>query len=111
MQSKWRGGRCAFMCCGCCCCLAVGGIYTVLKTKAAVTVEELGEQYCMIGPLNESCVRTEVEVMEPTNVPMLVTIQQMREHGIKVRRLAVNTEHHLTAGEVVTRKPSIRDLI
>jgi glycogen synthase len=56
----------------------------VLKTKAAVTVEELGEQYCMIGPLNEACVRTEVEVMEPTSVPMLVTIQQMREHGIKV---------------------------
>ena len=62
----------------------VGGIYTVLKTKAAVTVEELGDQYCLIGPLNESCVRTEVEVMEPTSVPMLATLQQMREHGIKV---------------------------
>ena len=66
--------------------MSVGGIYTVIKTKAAVTVEELGEQYCLIGPLNESSVRTELEVMEPTNVPMLVTIQQMREHGIKVEQ-------------------------
>lgn len=62
----------------------VGGIYTVIKTKAAVSVEELGEQYCLIGPYNDNCVRTEVEVLEPTNSAMAATIQHMREHGIKV---------------------------
>ena len=63
----------------------VGGIYTVIKTKAAVSVDELGDQYCLIGPYNESCVHTEVELMEPSpESPMAYTIKQMRDHGIKV---------------------------
>ncbi|KAK3594074.1 hypothetical protein CHS0354_040842 [Potamilus streckersoni] len=62
----------------------VGGIYTVIKTKAPVTVEELGEQYCLIGPYNESCVRTEVEILEPHNYVYRDTIQEMRDAGIKV---------------------------
>ena len=63
---------------------SVGGIYTVIKTKAAVTVEELGEQYFLIGPYNESCVRTEVEIVEPQNEACSKAIRQMRESGIKV---------------------------
>lgn len=62
----------------------VGGIYTVIKTKAAVSVEELGEQYCLLGPYNESCVRSEVEILEPHNEAMARTLHHMREHGIKV---------------------------
>jgi len=62
----------------------VGGIYTVIRTKAAVTVEELGEQYCLVGPLNESCVRTEVEILEPSNYALIGAIQHMRDFGIKV---------------------------
>jgi len=62
----------------------VGGIYTVIRTKAAVTVEELGDQYCLVGPLNESCVRTEVEILEPSNYALVGAIQHMREFGIKV---------------------------
>ena len=56
----------------------------MIKTKAAVTTEELGDQYCMIGPYNESCVRTEVEILEPSSPAMVATLGQMREHGIKV---------------------------
>ncbi len=56
----------------------------MIKTKAGVTVEELGEQYCLLGPYNEACVRTEVEVMEPYNEAMRDALQQMRDHGIKV---------------------------
>lgn len=56
----------------------------MIKTKAGVTVEELGEQYCLIGPYNEACVRTEVEIMEPYNDAMRTALAQMREHGIKV---------------------------
>ena len=34
----------------------VGGIYTVIRTKAGVTVEELGDDYILIGPYNhEQC--------------------------------------------------------
>ena len=65
--------------------VVVGGIYTVIKTKAGVTVDELGEQYCLIGPYNDTCVRTEVEIMEPYSQPMQRSIQHMRDHGIKVR--------------------------
>jgi len=43
----------------------VGGIYTVLKTKAFVTTQELGDQYCLIGPYREDSVWMEVENLEP----------------------------------------------
>ncbi|CAD5125384.1 DgyrCDS13621 [Dimorphilus gyrociliatus] len=62
----------------------VGGIYTVIKTKASVTVEELGEQYCLIGPYNENIVRQEVEILDPPSENFANTIKQMNEHGIKV---------------------------
>ncbi|XP_050409067.1 glycogen [starch] synthase [Patella vulgata] len=62
----------------------VGGIYTVIKSKAPSTAEELGEQYCLIGPYNESCVRTEVEILEPHNYVIRDAIQSMRNSGIKV---------------------------
>lgn len=64
--------------------LTVGGIYTVIRTKAAVTVDELGDQYCLIGPYNESCVRTEVEEAQPLEGPMSRTIKQMKDNGFKV---------------------------
>ncbi|CAH1786075.1 unnamed protein product [Owenia fusiformis] len=62
----------------------VGGIYTVIKTKAAVSIEELGEQYCLLGPYSEACVRTEVEITEPQNYFLRQAIQSMRDKGIKV---------------------------
>ncbi|XP_076451063.1 glycogen [starch] synthase-like [Babylonia areolata] len=62
----------------------VGGIYTVIKTKAPVTVEEWGEQYCLMGPYNEACVRTEVEILEPHHYVYRDTIATMRQGGIKV---------------------------
>ena len=62
----------------------VGGIYTVIKSKAQISVEELGEQYCLIGPYNESCVRTEVELLEPHNYVYKEVIREMRDAGMKV---------------------------
>ncbi|XP_064635665.1 glycogen [starch] synthase-like isoform X3 [Lineus longissimus] len=62
----------------------VGGIYTVIRSKAGVSVEELGERYILLGPYNESCVRTEVEIVEPSVPALRDTINQMRDHGIKV---------------------------
>ncbi|KAF8566417.1 hypothetical protein P879_02814 [Paragonimus westermani] len=62
----------------------VGGIYTVIRTKAATTVEELGDHYILLGPLNEVCMRTEVDVTEPTNEVLKRTITAMRQHDIKI---------------------------
>lgn len=67
-----------------CGCVTVGGIYTVIKTKAPITVEEWGEQYCLMGPYNEACVRTEVEILEPHHYVYRDTIQTLRQAGIKV---------------------------
>lgn len=69
---------------------AVGGIYTVIRTKAAVTVEELGDRYFLIGPYNESCVRTELDIMEPPNEAVAHAFAQMREHGLKVGIMIVS---------------------
>jgi len=66
----------------------VGGIYTVIRSKAGVTVSELGDQYCLLGPYSEACVRTEVEILEPNNSGqsrfLRRTIDAMRARGVKV---------------------------
>lgn len=61
----------------------VGGIYTVLRTKAPVSTDELGDQYCMLGPYFEDRVKLEVEVLEPETVHMKYTLEQMQEWGFK----------------------------
>ncbi|VDK42968.1 unnamed protein product [Anisakis simplex] len=62
----------------------VGGIYTVLRTKAAVSTEELGDQYCMLGPYNAERVKLEVEMIEPNTAAMKYALEQMQEIGFKV---------------------------
>lgn len=66
---------------------SVGGIYTVIRSKAYVSTEEMGEQYCMIGPYKETCARTEVEQADyPQDSPLYKAVQVMRDHGYKVRK-------------------------
>lgn len=55
-----------------------------MRTKAAVCTEELGDQYCMIGPYNEDTVRLEVEVLEPETYQLRGALDALREQGIKV---------------------------
>ncbi|GAU97511.1 hypothetical protein RvY_08793 [Ramazzottius varieornatus] len=62
----------------------VGGIYTVIRSKAEVTVNEMGNQYILLGPYNEHCVRTEVEVMEPDTDVLKKSIEDMKNQGIGV---------------------------
>uniref|UniRef100_A0A8D3CSL3 Glycogen [starch] synthase n=1 Tax=Scophthalmus maximus TaxID=52904 RepID=A0A8D3CSL3_SCOMX len=45
----------------------VGGIYTVIQTKAKITADEWGENYYMIGPYFEQNFQTQVEACEPPN--------------------------------------------
>ncbi|XP_008327985.2 glycogen [starch] synthase, muscle [Cynoglossus semilaevis] len=62
----------------------VGGIYTVIQTKARLTAEEWGENYFLVGPYVESNVRTQVELIEPTNPTLKRTIDKMNSSGCKV---------------------------
>lgn len=62
----------------------VGGIYTVIRSKAQITAEELGDHYCLIGPMNEHFVRTEVEVLDEKNSIFGDSIQCLKNFGIHV---------------------------
>lgn len=71
--------------------LLVGGIYQVIRSKAAVTVEELGDQYYLLGPYNDVQVKTEVELLDYNTDEMCgPIIHAMRQHGIRVIILNFN---------------------
>lgn len=81
---------------------AVGGIYSVLKTKAQVTTAEYGSSYTLLGPLNRASVgldhqddareqdltnhtqaNVEVEELEPKDPALQKTIANMNSRGIQ----------------------------
>lgn len=62
----------------------VGGIYTVLRSKAGVTVEELGEDYFMLGPYNHEQCQAEVEICEPEVSVVKEVVETMRAEGLHV---------------------------
>lgn len=65
--------------------LSVGGIYTVIRSKAYVSVEEMGDQYCLIGPYKETSARTEVEEADfPPHNPLYQAVKVLRDQGYKV---------------------------
>ncbi|KAF7238729.1 Glycogen [starch] synthase, muscle, partial [Varanus komodoensis] len=61
----------------------VGGIYTVIQTKAKITLDEWGENYFLIGPYLELNVRTQVELIEPPNPAIRRTMDSMNAKGCK----------------------------
>lgn len=64
----------------------VGGIYTVIRSKAFVSTEEMGEQYCLLGPYKENYARTAVEELEfEEGSPYHTAVTKMRDQGFKVK--------------------------
>ena len=61
----------------------MGGIYTVIKTKAPVTVQEYGDRYCLIGPLSYKSAPMEVESVEPETPELADSLKSMRDRGVK----------------------------
>lgn len=69
---------------------AVGGIYTVLKSKAKVTTQEVSyEDYCVIAPLvtgGSSYLEFELDLEPPKDLNLLKTLQILSDkHGIRSR--------------------------
>lgn len=63
----------------------VGGIYTVIRSKAYVSTEELGDNYCLLGPYKEHHARTEVEELDlPAGNPIQRAVNVLRGFGWKV---------------------------
>ncbi|ANB11329.1 glycogen (starch) synthase GSY1 [Sugiyamaella lignohabitans] len=61
----------------------VGGIYSVIKSKAPVTTKEYRNRYCLIGPLNRKSAATEVEELIPTNVHLKDALDAMASRGVR----------------------------
>ena len=62
----------------------VGGIYTVIRSKAGVTSEELGENYFLIGVYNERQAETEIEELEPEFKIVKDVLDDFKAEGVKV---------------------------
>lgn len=62
-------------------CWQLGGIYTVLRTKAAAMLERWGERYCLIGPYNPQTAAVEFEEL-PTEGIIRQTLDKLRASGV-----------------------------
>ncbi|XP_004405558.1 PREDICTED: glycogen [starch] synthase, liver isoform X2 [Odobenus rosmarus divergens] len=62
----------------------VGGIYTVIQTKAKTTADEWGDNYFLIGPYFEHNMKTQVEQCEPINDAVRRAVDTMNKHGCQV---------------------------
>uniref|UniRef100_A0A672UQW0 Glycogen [starch] synthase n=1 Tax=Strigops habroptila TaxID=2489341 RepID=A0A672UQW0_STRHB len=62
----------------------VGGIYTVIQTKAKTTADEWGENYFLVGPYFEQNVKTQVEACEPANPAVKKAMDTMKSQGCQV---------------------------
>ncbi|XP_029318380.1 glycogen [starch] synthase, liver [Cottoperca gobio] len=62
----------------------VGGIYTVIQTKAKITVDEWGDNYYMMGPYFEHNYKTQVEGCEPPNPAIRKAMDALIHNGCQV---------------------------
>lgn len=81
------GEQAWLLCLPCAYSLAVGGIYTVIQTKAKITLDEWGENYFLIGPYFEHNVKTQVEVCEPPNALVKKAMDAMKGSGCQVNEI------------------------
>ncbi|KAK9380809.1 glycogen synthase [Kockiozyma suomiensis] len=61
----------------------VGGIYSVIKSKAPITTAEYRDRYTLIGPLNRKSAAIEVEELTPSDPYMVETLRSMSERGVQ----------------------------
>src|SRR5436305_224052 len=64
-------------------CWQLGGIYTVIRSKAPQMTRIWGERYCLIGPYNGDTAAVELEETQPTG-PIAIAIERLRAQGIRV---------------------------
>jgi glycogen(starch) synthase len=62
-------------------CWQLGGIYTVLRSKAPTMIQRWGDRYCLIGPYNPQTAAVEFEE-QPTEGLIRRTLDRVREKGI-----------------------------
>ncbi|XP_022073151.1 glycogen [starch] synthase, liver isoform X1 [Acanthochromis polyacanthus] len=62
----------------------VGGIYTVIQSKAKITVDEWGENFYMMGPYFEHNFKTQVEGCDPPNPAIRKAMDALIHNGCQV---------------------------
>ncbi len=65
-------------------CWQLGGIYTVLRSKAPAMLQRWGERYCLIGPYNPQTAAYEFDEQEPTGI-FRDAIQSLAQAGIPAK--------------------------
>lgn len=65
-------------------CNQVGGIYTVIRSKVPAAVDTFGENYCLLGPLENENISAEFEPISQLNDPIGRTVEKMRNMGYEV---------------------------
>ncbi|MFT4736934.1 MAG: glycogen(starch) synthase [Cyclobacteriaceae bacterium] len=60
----------------------VGGIYTVIRSKAPTTTTRWGNNYCLVGPYIPQNVASEFEPIEKSDDPCFKAAAKLREQGI-----------------------------
>jgi glycogen(starch) synthase len=65
-------------------CQQLGGIYTVLRTRAKTMVEKWGERYVLLGPHHADTTSLEFEPEEPTGA-IAFAIDALRDRGVGAR--------------------------
>ena len=63
-------------------CAQVGGIYTVLRSKAPAMVRRWGDAYCLIGPFREASARIELEP-QPASGPIKEALDTLVVSGVR----------------------------
>jgi len=97
-------------------CNKVGGIYTVLRSKAAHMVQRWGDHYTLIGPYNKETADLEFEPTRPEG-PVGRAVNVLRDAGLVVHhgrwlisgkpRVAL-VQHELGPAEIARLKDRIR---
>jgi len=64
-------------------CWQLGGIYTVIRSKAPSMTKIYGDRYCLIGPYNADTAAVELEYAQPTGA-VAFAIEKLRAMGIIV---------------------------
>ncbi len=62
-------------------CRKIGGIYTVLRSKAPTMVERWGDRYCLVGPYDAEAAALEFEPLDPGEV-VGPTLAALAERGL-----------------------------
>jgi glycogen synthase len=65
-------------------CWQLGGIYTVLRSKAPAMLQRWDERYCLIGPYNPQTAAFEFDEQQPTGI-FRDALQSLAESGIPAK--------------------------